>query len=84
MEGRVSLFRSEGPSLSKGCRYTGQLLTESLLLPPNARWKDALVGCFKRGRYPHLIKTSKKEEGLSVYRLDITLLTSAVVQELDK
>ncbi len=54
-------------------------------MPPcHRRWKDALVGCFKRGRYPHLIKTSKKEEGLSVYRLDTALLTPALARELDK
>eukprot|EP00891_Asterochloris_glomerata_P001907 jgi/Astpho2/1907/fgenesh1_pg.00038_%23_56_t len=34
------------------------------------RWKDALVGCFKQGRYPHLYKTERKFEGLSVYALD--------------
>ena len=33
------------------------------------RWKDALVGCFKPGRYPHLQKTAKKKEGLSIYAL---------------
>ena len=33
------------------------------------RWKDALVGCFKPGRYPHLRKTTKKKEGLSIYQL---------------
>jgi hypothetical protein len=33
------------------------------------RWKDALVGCFKAGRYPHLEKTARKREGLTVYRL---------------
>jgi hypothetical protein len=33
------------------------------------RWKDALVGCFKPGRYPHLKKTSRKKEGLTVYAL---------------
>ena len=54
------------------------------LCVPSCRWKDALVGCFKKGRYPYLIKTSKKEEGLSVYRLDTALLTPAVDQELAK
>ena len=24
------------------------------------RWKDALIGCFKAGRYPHLVKTERK------------------------
>eukprot|EP00892_Ulva_mutabilis_P001407 jgi/Ulvmu1/11267/UM073_0039.1 len=33
------------------------------------RWKDALVGCFKPGRYPHLKKTNRKKEGLTVYAL---------------
>uniref|UniRef100_A0A061R5K4 Myb-like domain-containing protein n=1 Tax=Tetraselmis sp. GSL018 TaxID=582737 RepID=A0A061R5K4_9CHLO len=33
------------------------------------RWKDALVGCFKPGRYPHLIKTDRKRDGLTVYKL---------------
>mmetsp|Transcript_7872 Transcript_7872/g.22487 ORF Transcript_7872/g.22487 Transcript_7872/m.22487 type:complete len:507 (+) Transcript_7872:651-2171(+) len=34
------------------------------------RWKDALVGCFKPGRYPHLFKTDRKTDGLTVYKLD--------------
>lgn len=34
------------------------------------RWKDALIGCFKAGRYPHLVKTDRKREGLNVYLLD--------------
>ena len=25
------------------------------------RWKDALLGCFKKGRYPHLGKVDRKE-----------------------
>jgi hypothetical protein len=33
------------------------------------RWKDALVGCFKAGRYPHLQKTGDKHDGLNVYAL---------------
>jgi len=33
------------------------------------RWKDALVGCFKPGRYPHLVKTDRKREGLNIYKL---------------
>jgi len=33
------------------------------------RWKDALVGCFKPGRYGHLIKTDRKLDGLTVYKL---------------
>ena len=34
------------------------------------RWKDALLGCFKRGRYPHLNKSARKCQGLNVYCLD--------------
>lgn len=34
------------------------------------RWKDALVGCFKQGRYPHLFKHPSKVNGLNVYYLD--------------
>ena len=33
------------------------------------RWKDALVGCFKAGRYPHLAKTGRKDGALNVYAL---------------
>jgi hypothetical protein len=33
------------------------------------RWKDALVGCFKAGRYPHLVKSDRRLDGLNVYRL---------------
>ena len=33
------------------------------------RWKDALVGCFKPGRYPHLMKTDRKRDGLTIYKL---------------
>lgn len=33
------------------------------------RWKDALVGCFKPGRYPHLVKTDRKRDGLNIYKL---------------
>lgn len=33
------------------------------------RWKDALVGCFKPGRYEHLVKTDRKVDGLTVYKL---------------
>mmetsp|Transcript_30992 Transcript_30992/g.79562 ORF Transcript_30992/g.79562 Transcript_30992/m.79562 type:complete len:448 (+) Transcript_30992:262-1605(+) len=40
------------------------------------RWKDALVGCFKPGRYPHLIKTERKTDGLTVYRLDPTKVSA--------
>lgn len=42
------------------------------------------MGCFKKGRYAHLIKTSKKEEGLSVYRLDAAAITPVVAAELAK
>uniref|UniRef100_A0A7S1X7U3 Myb-like domain-containing protein n=1 Tax=Tetraselmis chuii TaxID=63592 RepID=A0A7S1X7U3_9CHLO len=41
------------------------------------RWKDALVGCFKPGRYPHLIKTERKTDGLTVYKLDQTKVRTA-------
>eukprot|EP00884_Botryococcus_braunii_P004872 jgi/Botrbrau1/14386/Bobra.0014s0035.1 len=34
------------------------------------RWKDALVGCFKQGRYPHLFKNPSKVNGLNIYYLD--------------
>jgi hypothetical protein len=33
------------------------------------RWKDALVGCFKPGRYPYLVKTDRKHEGMNIYKL---------------
>lgn len=48
------------------------------------RWKDALVGCFKRGRYPHLSKTRAREVGMSLYRLDPARITQAVQLELAK
>ncbi|KAK9831475.1 hypothetical protein WJX81_008615 [Elliptochloris bilobata] len=35
-----------------------------------ARWKDALVGCFKAGRYAHFSKSDIKTGGLKVYRLE--------------
>lgn len=34
------------------------------------RWKDALVGCFKQGRYPHLFKNASKVNGYNIYYLD--------------
>jgi len=40
------------------------------------RWKDALVGCFKQGRYPHLQKTDRKNGTLSIYRLDLDKFNS--------
>lgn len=43
------------------------------------RWKDALIGCFKAGRYPHLVKTERKHEGLNVYLLDERRMSAAVV-----
>lgn len=33
------------------------------------RWKDALVGCFKKGRYPHLGKAAEKMGKLIVYTM---------------
>lgn len=33
------------------------------------RWKDTLLGCFKAGRYRHLLNTHLKVNGKNVYRL---------------
>ena len=42
------------------------------------RWKDALLGCFKKGRYPHLAKSQKKSQGLNVYTLTLARMPPAV------
>ncbi|CAL8463714.1 g3248 [Coccomyxa elongata] len=42
------------------------------------RWKDALIGCFKAGRYPHLVKTERKRDGLTVYLLDEARMPASV------
>ena len=42
------------------------------------RWKDALIGCFKAGRYPHLVKTERKRDGLNVYLLDEARMPASV------
>ena len=47
-----------------------------------ARWKDALVGCFKAGRYPHFSKTKDKTGGLKVYRLEAARMPPKVTAAL--
>ena len=34
------------------------------------RFKDTLLGCFKAGRYSHLVNTHRKVNGKTIYRLD--------------
>jgi hypothetical protein len=46
--------------------------------------KDALVGCFKAGRYPHLVKVGGKREGLTVYRLESGRMTNAARWQLQR
>lgn len=38
------------------------------------RFKDTLLGCFKAGRYAHLVNTHRKVNGKNIYRLDETKL----------
>jgi hypothetical protein len=34
------------------------------------RFKDTLLGCFKAGRYGHLVNTHRKVNGKTIYRLE--------------
>lgn len=34
------------------------------------RFKDTLLGCFKAGRYSHLVNTHRKVNGKTIYRLN--------------
>ena len=43
------------------------------------RWKDALLGCFKQGRYPHLSKSSRKRHGLNIYCLTMNKMPAKAV-----
>ena len=45
------------------------------------RWKDALLSCFKEGRYPYLEKTSRKAGGSTVYRLNLDALKPEDLQK---
>ncbi len=47
-----------------------------------ARWKDALVGCFKAGRYGHFSKSAHRIGGLKVYRLERARLPAKVTAAL--
>ncbi len=47
-----------------------------------ARWKDALVGCFKAGRYAHFSKSAHRIGGLKVYRLEEARLPGKVTAAL--
>lgn len=47
-----------------------------------ARWKDALVGCFKAGRYSHFSKSTHKIGGLKVYRLEAARMPPKVTAAL--
>lgn len=45
------------------------------------RWKDTLLGCFKAGRYRHLLNTHVKINGKNVYRLVMPLAHDAQTQQ---
>jgi hypothetical protein len=45
------------------------------------RWKDTLLGCFKAGRYRHLLNTHVKINGKNVYRLVMPLAHDAQAQQ---
>lgn len=48
------------------------------------RWKDALLGCFKAGRYKHLSNSGSKEAGLNVYSLYASKMPTDVAATVNK
>lgn len=47
------------------------------------RWKDALLGCFKKGRYPHLYKKVHRRTGHQIYGLDMFKMPAKVLEVIE-
>ena len=70
---QISDVIKEHPGFAKDLDWSARPGTKTY-----PRWKDALIGCFKAGRYPHLVKTERKRDGLNVYLLDEARMPAAV------